>query len=477
MTAPPPPRQALSRQALSRKALSRKDRTIRLLERTGLGLLLASLAGFAGALGWPFALFPHFRVQFVLAGALLLVLGLVLRRARLGGVGAVLLAVNGATLGPVMPIQPYALVDLADRGPDDPGHITVVSLNLWHANRDIGAVLGQLRALRADVVLLAEVYPQWRQVLPTLGDLYPYRADCSHDRLCQVAVLSRHRFAAAAAGRVDDLLPLAWARIDVPGAGLVTVAATHLRWPLFPWSVDWQRQQTDDLLAFLDQHPGPVVLGGDFNAAPWGRPLSRLAQAGMTRAPGGWEGTWPSWLPPGLRIPIDHILAGHGAVPALVQTGPHVGSDHRPVATHIFLPGVGSGDGPASHLERMDGDVPPHAAGDVGFAGQPGVQVGAAGEVHDGGGTDHHPVVVQHGAAGQQVAGIEQPGQAGEMGLAVGGPAGRRVVVGAVVGDDQELHGVSLPPGGSNPVGPAVWAAHPGRTSAGAPDSGRGPGT
>jgi endonuclease/exonuclease/phosphatase (EEP) superfamily protein YafD len=49
-------------------------------------------------------------------------------------------------------------------------------------------------------------------------------------------------------------------------------------------------------------------------------------------------GTYPSPLPWPLRIPIDHALVSPELAGAVRRTGPHLGSDHRPLLIELPLP-------------------------------------------------------------------------------------------------------------------------------------------
>ncbi len=49
------------------------------------------------------------------------------------------------------------------------------------------------------------------------------------------------------------------------------------------------------------------------------------------------QGTWPSFIPFFLRIPLDHLLVSDNIHIIKQEVGPPVGSDHLPILTKINL--------------------------------------------------------------------------------------------------------------------------------------------
>ncbi len=76
---------------------------------------------------------------------------------------------------------------------------------------------------------------------------------------------------------------------------------------------------------------------GDFNAGPWSAgPRAFVARNDIfgvnTRA------TWPVWL--GFAgIPIDHAFVSRDLRILDIETGPAIGSDHRPLLIDVALAG------------------------------------------------------------------------------------------------------------------------------------------
>jgi endonuclease/exonuclease/phosphatase (EEP) superfamily protein YafD len=82
---------------------------------------------------------------------------------------------------------------------------------------------------------------------------------------------------------------------------------------------------------------GAKLLVGDFNAAPWTRIVQTIAERAGLQALTGAGGTWPSRLPPQLRLPIDNMLVGPGLSFVSRRVLPRLGSDHLPVLAEIAV--------------------------------------------------------------------------------------------------------------------------------------------
>lgn len=160
------------------------------------------------------------------------------------------------------------------------GSITVVTLNLWHDQRDwpkrLAVMLPVLRELRADALCLQEVLQhetlenQAKTLADSLGYAYHFTSvdSAHHVKRYGNAILTPHRVIAAGGKNLlplDDYRTVAHMRIDVGGVA-VDVYDTHLHHT--PEGGAIRATQIRDLLAFVDstRGSGPVVLAGDFNA-------------------------------------------------------------------------------------------------------------------------------------------------------------------------------------------------------------------
>ncbi|WP_374369098.1 endonuclease/exonuclease/phosphatase family protein [Dongia sp.] len=323
-----------------------------LLSVGALGLAAAALMPLFHPL-WPLtAVAEHFALQILAAAILLVVLALALRCWRW------LALVLGIALIQVWIIHPYwPGLNLVLTPMNNEARFKIVSLNVFYRGDSYQSVRDYLAASGADVIGLVEVTPRWKAELAPLRALYPYGVDClAADQRCEEMLLSKHPFTKSGAARIDQRLPvLAWGEIALPGRKSVTIAVTHLVWPLMPAKpaelatgpyetapADGlpriaQAEQAAQLLAGLARLPEDAILMGDFNAAPWSRIQQDLRMASGFDNAGFMVPSWPAWGPALIRLPIDHIMARGQARVISLAAGPDVGSDHLPVEAIVSL--------------------------------------------------------------------------------------------------------------------------------------------
>lgn len=298
--------------------------------------ILAALVAAALVLGFLAPWLPaadslaHFRFHMTVALALAAVLLLIARDWRAGGLACAVTLAGFIGLAPAFPVW-----GTAKAGGPAPS-ITLVQFNLSFRNRTPEAVADFIRREGADVVTLQEVTGTTRKAIELLRDDYPYSVECPFARVGGVAVLSRLPKAPDASAGCVKGDGLAWLRV-MAGGHSVSVASLHLHWP-YPFG---QAPQIDRLERHLQNIPRPVLLAGDFNAAPWSHAVSRIAAATDTRVAGGLRFTFqlrPSRWAPSIGMPIDHVLLPAGMLPNDINLGPRAGSDHASVVARLASP-------------------------------------------------------------------------------------------------------------------------------------------
>lgn len=294
---------------------------------------------------WPLAsVAEHFAFQIVAGALVFALLALALRRWRW------LALILGIALIQAWIIHPYwPALNITVTPRSDETRLKIVSLNVWYRGTGYDAVRAYLAASDADVIGLVEVTPRWKAELAPLRELYPHSVDCiGADARCEEMLFSRLPFTRSAAARVDGELPvLAWGEIALPGRKPVTVAVTHLVWPLLAAGpaeatiADGlprlaQAEQAANLATGLRALGSDLILMGDFNAAPWSRIQRHLRNAtGLDNR--GSVPSWPAWGWTPMQLPIDHILTRGSPRLLSVDAGPDVGSDHLPVEAVVSL--------------------------------------------------------------------------------------------------------------------------------------------
>jgi endonuclease/exonuclease/phosphatase (EEP) superfamily protein YafD len=288
---------------------------------TWLGLA-ALVLGFAAPLHPLFDSIGHFRLH-IAAGLVLMSAILVLsgcRRSAMLATGAALAA--GLSTGVVVGVsRATTSVDLR-----------LVQHNINFLNATLPAAADWIRGQRPDVVTLQEVTRTTSALAQMLAPDLPHQRICSFAGVGGVAILSRLAFVDSSCADGNGLV---WARIVANGVP-VTVASLHLHWP-FPFN---QAGQIVKLEADFQKMPKPVVLAGDFNAAPWSEAVGRISRGTGTTVVPGIRPTLRlsriGWLPVG-QLPIDHVLVPRGAARGTVVKGPTLGSDHHALLAEIGL--------------------------------------------------------------------------------------------------------------------------------------------
>jgi len=326
---------------------------LKLVVQTGLlGAALATLAPLLAGQVPVLALFESFRLQLCVGGAVLAVLGLLFRPRWMALFGVLSLAWNLAILWPYLPSR------AASADAPGAGVLKVVSVNLWYRNDSYAPAVNYLMQTDADVIGLVEITPQWQTALQPLFARYPYRLDCMQTTPpCEIMLLSKQPFKKSFAGRIDGKRPsIVWGEIDFAGK-TITVAETHLSWPLLPATDNAeatvagtvepepllgsdplvQSQQGSAIAQYLAGLDEDLVLMGDFNSVPWSTTHQVFRAATGLHNEGPLVQTWPAWGPFWMRLPIDHVFVRGALERRDFRRGPYIGSDHLPVIAKITV--------------------------------------------------------------------------------------------------------------------------------------------
>ncbi len=234
-------------------------------------------------------------------------------------------------------IAPELASALAPRPPAQAAataRLRLLTFNVWDEDIAPDAAVAAILAADADVVAVQEIGGLGEPQRQRLRAAYPYWAACQ-PTACDIALLSRSpwlntdsRIIAVGGGLV-----LVWGETVAPDGGPLSVASTHLAWPIPPLPQAAQRRALAQLIKTLP--PGDLVLTGDFNLAPWSaalasqdralEPLSRRTRAVFT---------WPAIIGPARApspfplLPIDHIYAGPNWRTVEIRRLARAGSDH-----------------------------------------------------------------------------------------------------------------------------------------------------
>ncbi|NQX10071.1 hypothetical protein HQQ80_00320 [Microbacteriaceae bacterium VKM Ac-2855] len=259
--------------------------------------------------------FPWFGIP-----VLALVVGAIIARSRLAGVGVTLLCMVWGVL--VLPIAiPVA--------PVQSGRFTILSENLEAGNAEAGDIAATLAAQEPDAIALQELSGDVREEVATaLETEYPYSYIVG-----TVGVWSR---APLSDGSPEDL-GLGWNRalsvgVDTP-TGTMRLYVVHLA-SFRPGKHEERDTMLNALASTLAEDDSErIAVIGDFNTTTDDHELAPvLSQANIVRGDSvGFPLTWPAAFP---LVALDHAFT-RGVPAATMSVLPTNGSDHRGISLTI----------------------------------------------------------------------------------------------------------------------------------------------
>lgn len=294
----------------------------------GMILLLTLMRWIPG--GWTVA--DHLRYGLL---GVALVLALLAARARNWPALAPLvlsILINGVMIAPTLVPAPMPA------GAGQGGEVRLIHANVWVRNNDLTRLVAQVDDGNADILVVIERFAfngtDW---MAPFQQRLPHMAGCA-EADCGSNVFSRwpmRRLGIVTSQWHDaeDIPSFMAVRVLRPD-GPFTLVVAHFSQP---FSVAEHAGQARWLADKLRELPSPVILTGDFNAAPWSTAIQTIIRDGGVVRLSNTGPTWPTWVRP-IGVPIDHVLAGPDVGARDVHVLGDIGSDHRPVAVTLLLP-------------------------------------------------------------------------------------------------------------------------------------------
>ena len=311
----------------------------------GVGLVALAVgalcaAPMVGLDGYLPELAASWRPHLALALAVCAAMALAVRTRLLAGLLVALAVVLGADVIRTGSVSAQATVR-SDVGDGDAA-VRVVFSNLSIRNDDTGKFVAWIKVSDPDVVVATEVSPRRVAQLSDAMVEYPFQVLEPRAHPFGLVVYSRYPISGETATELTGDTPparvpiMVTAEVETP-RGMLHIAGFHLFPPLTPRRLARRNEQlaiAGDLLAEAD---APTLLVGDFNATPWSAGL-RAFQSENDLSGSNFQATWPVSF--GFAgIPIDHAFASRDLPILKIDTGPDIGSDHRPVLIDV-APGL-----------------------------------------------------------------------------------------------------------------------------------------
>lgn len=299
-------------------------------------VVAASVLPLGARLYWTLELATHFRVQYLAATAVLLVL-VALRRQ--WAACAVLVAAGTVSAASVLPYVPLAFASeppvSAAAAP-----IKVLTVNVSFRQFSARRLLEIIREANPDILVVQELTPHAETVLAELDTAFPNNRKFPAEGAYGIGVWSRFTLESSetfALGRV----PAIEARVRGP-AGAFTLIGVHLRAPTNARRAAARNQELLELAARTAAIEGPLVVAGDFNVTPYSPYFVEWLEAsGLTDSRRGrtLSVSWPTMLPLA-GIPIDHVTVNDAFTILSHRRLPNFESDHYGVLVELALHGA-----------------------------------------------------------------------------------------------------------------------------------------
>jgi endonuclease/exonuclease/phosphatase (EEP) superfamily protein YafD len=232
-------------------------------------------------------------------------------------------------------------VTLEDSASREPRLLRLVSFNVLYLNQDRADSIRFLRDSDADLIVLCECTDGWYEAVQQgLADTHPFD--------------STQLFPMWNGTRIFSRMPLR-AATDLPHFREIhdseKLLAVTTRWndetimvmgvhPASPMNAQ-RFIARNEMLSLIErvgtQIREPLIIAGDFNCTSGSPYFLQAAGLKDSRRGFGWQGSWPTFAPKILRIPIDHVFVNKHWEVRHREIGPTLGSDHSPVITELRL--------------------------------------------------------------------------------------------------------------------------------------------
>jgi len=301
------------------------------LALTGLGIVtLSQITPTENALGPLVRIFDSLAPWLLLVSASLSAIAYALR-ARIAG----LVGVLGACLASALLIAAHFSIsqplDTA-KSPD----LRVLFFNALSGNAASAyQIADQIEAQNPDILFIAEaaaIYP----ALHRLRARYEILSECSFTE-CDLVVAVRREVTRFWTLDLNTVWPGRYIVVELPLSSdrSVFVVGNHLA---KPWMSGVSESELARLAAQYDWLAHPVIAVGDYNFAPWSKPMRDLLRSTGYKTLRMPIATWPAAIGR-FALPIDHALVHNGAVIVSAQAfGADLGSNHLGLVLDVAIP-------------------------------------------------------------------------------------------------------------------------------------------
>lgn len=196
--------------------------------------------------------------------------------------------------------------------------------NINSSNKNFNEIGKAINQTDADLIGLIETSPIQEQNFDIFFQSYKEKINLSRDDNFGFSVYSKYPIKVIEIGYFDEIPIFVVFDVETLGSKFILV---HLPPPI--WKEAWEAQSK----AFIQLEKywissQKIILMGDFNMTPWSSHYNSFFKKISPKFYSSnlnFQGSWPSFLPMFLQIPIDHVFSKQ---PIELAKMPALGSDH-----------------------------------------------------------------------------------------------------------------------------------------------------
>ncbi len=292
-------------------------------------------------LWWVAYLVAQFRVE--LFGISLLIAALLLLNPRPKGVIICAVCAFSCALLNLSHLLPYYIPQQTLPGSSGET-IRLIQINLNVKNHHFQEVTSYIQKVDADVVLIAELTPEWQQYFSAHLKGYPHAIAVPRIDTYGIGVYSK---SALKNGQIEYFgssgHPSILAKLTLQDKP-VSLLHTHVQGPVKEPFFLWHKEQFEAMAIAVNRLQKPLIMSGDMNSNTWTYLISdflKKANLEDTQWGRGIHLTWPTpfyWrygiFP---LLAIDHFFVSKDVVVMKRNLGTPIGSDHYPVIIEVSV--------------------------------------------------------------------------------------------------------------------------------------------
>lgn len=230
------------------------------------------------------------------------------------------------------------------RSIENPASIRALSVNVYYKNEDYDRVIRSIRLANADIVFLQEVqsglYHAGHKDL--LKDYPFYYSELEHGIAHGKAIYSKYPIEKVQVQTFHEGFYKALKADIIIENQLVSMVGIHSLSPKSKWRILRRHEHIAALQGYIEKlqkEGGPLLVLGDFNTTAWHPVMRRFKEQTQLNNNSFYNivGTWPSWLPTFLNLPIDHIFYNSNFKNVQYSRGLASGSDHYPIYADLEI--------------------------------------------------------------------------------------------------------------------------------------------